>query len=220
MSNRMNKIITTIACLLLSCSSIAQDFSGRIFQKDIEKLNKKVMQHYRRKSDIYPQYDTVMVINVFFVKYDDTIGLTMDRLKTGEFLEHITPCYMREYKYFHNIRLSNPFRKILTSDVFVATKSGKGILGYSNMDFGFYKVRKNDCDEAFVNFVLEKNIVSSYYFWSTEHLYIISVDAEKHIYVLRKVPKSIKYWKVEDFPDNEWPYLFPFDGDKQKAKTE
>ena len=66
MSNCMNKIITTIACLLLSCSGIAQDFSGRISQKDIEKLNKKVMQHYRRKNDVYPQYDSVMFINVFF----------------------------------------------------------------------------------------------------------------------------------------------------------
>lgn len=220
MSNCMNKIITAIAFILLPCFCIAQDVSGLIPQKDINRLNKKVIQHYRKKTDIYPQYDTVKTINVFFVKYDDTIGLTKERLKTGEFLEHIIPCYRREHKYFCNIRITNPFRKLLSSDVFVATRSGKVILGYSNMDFGFYKVRESDWDEAFVKFVLEKDIVSSYYFWSTEHLYIISVDAEKHIYVLRKVPKSIKYWKLEDFLDNEWPYLFPFDGDKQKAKTE
>ncbi len=204
----MNKIFLAMVFLLASGFCKAQDASGLIPKKDIDRLNEKVIRHYRKNPDHYPQYDIIKTINVFFVKYDDTIGLTMERLKSGEFLKHITPCYMRGYFYVFNHRINNPFDKFLSSDVFVATESGEGILQFSNLDYGFCKVKRNDCDEEFIKFVLENGIVSSYYFFSNDARYVICVNGRKRIYVLIKEPHSIKVWNVEDFPDDEWPYLF------------
>lgn len=207
----MNKINLVIAFLLASVISVAQDASGRIPKKDIDRLNEKVIQHYRKHPKRHPQYDTVRTIDVFSVKYDDTIGLTMERLKNEDFLKHIVPCYMHGYFYVFNQRINNPFDNFLSSDVFLATESGKGILWFSHMDNDYCRINKNDSDEAFIKFVLENDIVSSYCIEGMDARYVICVNKTKQVYVVLKGPHSIKAWMVENFLDDEWPYLFNVD---------
>lgn len=202
----MKKCLLIIVLVFLSAVALAQDVTGKISKWDIQELNRRIERQYRkfeRKArrcgcDCVPPFDSVQIINLLEVIYEDTASVSKDFIASGEFLNYIKPS-----KITLKRRL---FEGIKRQDMsMVVTKDGGLIAFYDG-----YELHLHDCDwEAeMARYIVQNDILSVYYFPPLNGFNYFGVDKNGKIHVFHLVFKTMSMSLVEDFPDEEWPKLF------------
>ncbi len=193
----MKKHFLITILLLVSAVVMAQDVSGKISQRDLRDLNRQIKRRYR-KFKHYPPFDSMLIINLLDVEYEETVCLSKSYIASGKFLNHIKPSKIPLLKKI--------FKGVRMHDLsIVAKRNGKLPLIY-----GGYKLRLIDLDYPLIisKYIVQNEIVSVYNISPLKDYYYFAIDNNDHIHVLCLDYREMNACPIEDFPDEEWYKLF------------
>ena len=199
------EILLIIIVLFNSVFCMAQDASGKIAQKDIDRLNKLALDDKSKSLFSKPLCDTPFIVNIFHV-YDPLKPNRADirtDIEDGTFLRRIEPSY---YKVRKRLVFQ---KKILNSDVILFCPDNEYIGFFSEGKFGYIKSK---CDYQIAKIAIENKLISIYRVTKVDARYLIGINSNKDVYILRiNWDESVTICSAKDYIDDEWPYLFDID---------
>ena len=194
----MKKHYLTVILVLFSVVVTGQDISGKISTRDIRDLNRRIEQQYR-KFECFPPFDSVRIINLFDVQYEETACLSKSYIASGEFINHIKPSKIPLIKRIFGNAKRQDFSMVIKPD-------GELLAFYDR-----YELQRHNAgwEAEMARYIVQNNIVSIY------NLYLVlngfnyfGIDNEGNVHVFKLCFKTMMMCPIEEYPDEQWSELF------------
>jgi len=200
----MKNRFLTIIIVLVSTVVTGQDISGKISKRDIRELNRRIERQYR-KFECFPPFDSVRIINLFDVQYEETACLSKLYIASGEFINHIKPSKIPLKRRI--------FEKAKRQDFSMVIKPDGELLAF----YDRHKLQRHNVgwEADMAQYIVQNNIVSIYNLYQILNGFnYFGIDKDGNVHVFRLGFKTMMMCPIEEYPNDKWSELFYISWDK------